>query len=82
MEIESVKTTELIEVYHVTEIDSWNEKMKADYREQQGKRNNISHYVKGEKQQGREGEKMKTCFYEFSGFHRFNFLWLFPMGFG
>jgi hypothetical protein len=27
-EIESVKTTELIEAYHVTEIDSWNEKIK------------------------------------------------------
>ena len=60
-EIESLKTTELKEAYHMVEIDSWDEKLKADYREQQAKRNNISHYVKGEKQQAREGEKLQTA---------------------
>ena len=38
----------------MTEIDSWDEKLKAEYREQQAKRYNISHYVKGEKQKATE----------------------------
>ena len=49
----------------MVEIDSWDEKLKADYREQQGKRYNISHYVEGEKKQakeeGREEEKLQTA---------------------
>ena len=53
-EIESLKTTELKEAYHMTEIDSWDEKLKAEYREQQAKRYNISHYVEGETKQARE----------------------------
>ena len=38
----------------MTEIDSWDQKLKAEYREQQGKRYNISHYVEEEKKQARE----------------------------
>ena len=38
----------------MAEIDSWDEKLKAEYREQQAKRYNISHYVKGEKKQAME----------------------------
>jgi hypothetical protein len=53
-EIESLKTTELKEAYHMVEIDSWDKKLKAEYREQQGKRYNISHYVEGEKKQAWE----------------------------
>ena len=49
-----MKTTELKEAYHMVEIDSWDEKLKAEYREQQAKRYNISHYVKGEKKQAME----------------------------
>ncbi len=64
-EIESLKPTELKEAYHMTEIDSWDEKLKDEYREQQAKRYNISHYVKGEKQQAsekaREEEKLQTA---------------------
>ncbi len=68
-DIESLKTTELKEAYHMVEIDSWDEKLKAEYREQQGKRYNISHYVEGEKKQakeegkeeGREEEKLQTA---------------------
>ena len=48
-EIESLKTTEVKEAYRMAEIDSWDEKLKAEYREQQAKRYNISHYVEGEK---------------------------------
>jgi hypothetical protein len=48
-EIESLKTTELKEAYHMVEIDSWDEKLQAEYREQQEKRYNISHYVEGER---------------------------------
>jgi hypothetical protein len=48
-EIESLKTTELKEAYHMVEIDSWDEKLQAEYREQQEKRHNISHYVEGER---------------------------------
>jgi predicted transposase/invertase (TIGR01784 family) len=63
-EIESLKTTELKEAYHMVEIDSWNEKLKDEYREQQVKRHNISHYVEGEKKQarekGREGGEEET----------------------
>lgn len=44
----------------MAETDSWDEKLKAEYREQQAKRYNISHYVKGEKQQTREDEKLQT----------------------
>ncbi len=64
-DIESLKTTELKEAYHMVEIDSWDEKFKAEYREQQGKRHNISHYVEGEKKQakeeGKEEEKLQTA---------------------
>ena len=63
-DIEALKTTELKEAYHMAETDSWDEKLKAEYREQQAKRYNISHYVKGEKQQAsektREDEKLQT----------------------
>jgi predicted transposase/invertase (TIGR01784 family) len=53
-DIESLKTTEVKEAYRMAEIDSWDEKLKAEYREQQAKRYNISHYVKGEKKQAME----------------------------
>jgi hypothetical protein len=53
-DIESLKTTEVKEAYRMAEIDSWDEKLKAEYREQQAKRYNISHYVKGEKNQSWE----------------------------
>jgi hypothetical protein len=53
-EIESLKTTELKEAYRMAEIDSWDEELKAEYREQQAKRYNISHYVQGEKKQARK----------------------------
>ena len=64
-EIESWKTTDLIEAYHMAEIDSWDEQLKTEYREQQSKRYNISHYVKGKKHQAsgktREEEKLQTA---------------------
>jgi len=60
-DIESLKTTEVKEAYRMAEIDSWDEKLKAEYREQQAKRYNISHYVKGEKQQAREGEQLQIA---------------------
>ena len=41
----------------MTEMDRWDEKMKAEYGEQQAKRYNISHYVKGEKHQTRQEER-------------------------
>jgi hypothetical protein len=59
-DIEALKTTELKEAYHMAETDSWDEKLKAEYREQQAKRYNISHYVKGEKQQASEQASEKT----------------------
>ena len=46
-----MKTTELKEAYHLAEMDSWDEKFKAEYTEQQAKRYNISHYVKGERRE-------------------------------
>ena len=64
-EIESLKTTELKEAYQMAEINSWDEKLKAEYREQQAKRYNISHYVEGEKKQAgekaRKEEKLKSA---------------------
>jgi hypothetical protein len=60
-DIESLKTTEVKEAYRMAEIDSWDEKLKAEYGEQQAKRYNISHYVKGEKQQAREGEQLQIA---------------------
>ena len=53
-EITVLKTPELIEAYHMAEMDSWDEKLKAEYQEQQARRYNISHYVKGETQKAKE----------------------------
>ena len=60
-EIQGLKTPELKEAYHMAELDSWDEKLKAEYREQQAKRHNISHYVKGEKQQAREEVRLEAA---------------------
>ena len=60
-EIKILKTPELIEAYQMAEIDRWDEKIKTEYRDQQIKRHNISHYVEGEnkraKEEGREEGK-------------------------
>ena len=52
-EIEVLKTPELKEAYHMAEMDSWDEKLRAEYLEQQAKRHNISQYVRGEKEQAK-----------------------------
>ncbi|RZI45229.1 hypothetical protein [Candidatus Finniella inopinata] len=44
----------------MAEMDSWDEKLKAEYKEQQARRYNISHYVKGEKQQAKEEGEQKA----------------------
>jgi hypothetical protein len=60
-DIEALKTTELKEAYHLVEMDSWDEKLKVEYREHQAKRyNNISHYVEGEILQARQEEELQA----------------------
>ena len=51
--IEVLKTPELKEAYHMVEMDSWDEKLRNEYLEQQAKRYNISQYVRGEKEQAK-----------------------------
>ena len=58
-DIESLKTTEVKEAYRMAEIDSWDEDLKAEYREEQAKRYNISHYIQGEKKQAMENGRKR-----------------------
>jgi predicted transposase/invertase (TIGR01784 family) len=53
-DIEGVRDPALREAYHLAEMDSWDEKMKKAYEEQQARRRNISHYVEGKVIEGRK----------------------------
>ncbi len=56
-----MKTPELIDANHMPKINGWYETNKIEYKEQKGKRYNISHYVQGENKRAKKEENIRIA---------------------